>query len=888
MTQYHHNAYHIQDGEGNVLAEGTHAPGWVDVTAPEAGLTVAMRYPWQNFPNSWELYQDEGEPRLILHFYAPDTGSGPLHVIKGTAKTFQLVLWPHTDGAEPGVAAAACAEPILAVVAAEYIHATGALREIGVYDPLHLGHYEDRIERSLTGFLKNREDTEAYGFKNFGDGIHVGLGATDPHCLWISLQYDPAQGALLHYARSGDRRFFELGEQCGWHSADIDTIHCGPGKGDSRWYSPQDHNTDQTYSGHVVVEGMVTLYWLTGHPRLLEVVREVGDKWYEWSQRVEELYVHRGMERELGWPLIGVNAVYEATLDDKYLQPAKLLVDLGNCWQDEHRGLWSWRVGEYPKHWGGASFTGGLLMEGIGRFYELTGDEVARRCFLAGLKWMTAEMYRPDLGFIYKQAPEFARGNDAGGMSTLVIPNYALAYSLTGDRTYLDIGLDVFAQQTMIGNVLKMFGFGTRAMPRFVGSAVPAFDRLLPRIVTSDDRPATISLRKSEGVLRLVVRPVTGSGAVTLTAKAPGVEARTWQVSTDGAAAITLGDDDPPGIYSLSLSSEREMHWKIDRDLEDWAEQPLAIGLDGGVTLTAPADESGRRVYDLMLKAQPTAGPVAVAVRPAQAGDAVVVKLLDGRGRVIGKAEGRAGSGDVTLNANIDEVGNIGLCNLFVACQGPVRLSVNGFEPWASVTGAGWFNPDALPPAAVELKVSELNLPSPSYSDDLENLVHNGGFEEPLSDDGNPPHWRFFRHREEEGIGFTLDTEDRTEGQQSLKTHFPGATGAWRIEHTERIPARPGERFRLEATMRREGHQINNKRVQRYMREMGIFAICPGPNLSRRAQESQVFPYLLRGLEIAHPNQIWGIEITYIRLQGCWREAGMEYGLSQFRGSHPR
>lgn len=133
-----------------------------------------------------------------------------------------------------------------------------------------------------------------------------------------------------------------------------------------------------------------------------------------------------------------------------------------------------------------------------------------------------------------------------------------------------------------------------------------------------------------------------------------------------------------------------------------------------------------------------------------------------------------------------------------------MRLRVNGFEPWASVTGAGWFNPDALPPAAVELKVSELNLPSPSYSDDLENLVHNGGFEEPLSDDGNPPHWRFFRHREEEGIGFTLDTEDRTEGQQSLKTHFPGATGAWRIEHTERIPARPGERFRLEATMRRD------------------------------------------------------------------------------------
>lgn len=51
---------------------------------------------------------------------------------------------------------------------------------------------------------------------------------------------------------------------------------------------------------------------------------------------------------------------------------------------------------------------------------------------------------------------------------------------------------------------------------------------------------------------------------------------------------------------------------------------------------------------------------------------------------------------------------------------------------------------------------------------------------------------------------------------------------------------------------------------------MGIYAICPGPNLSRRAQESQVFPYLLRGLEIVRPNQVWGIDITYIRLPGGW------------------
>lgn len=63
---------------------------------------------------------------------------------------------------------------------------------------------------------------------------------------------------------------------------------------------------------------------------------------------------------------------------------------------------------------------------------------------------------------------------------------------------------------------------------------------------------------------------------------------------------------------------------------------------------------------------------------------------------------------------------------------------------------------------------------------------------------------------------------------------------------------------------------VNRKRVQRYMREMGIAAIHPGPNLSRRRQDHAVYPYLLRAVTAAHPNHIWGIDITYIRLQRRW------------------
>lgn len=50
------------------------------------------------------------------------------------------------------------------------------------------------------------------------------------------------------------------------------------------------------------------------------------------------------------------------------------------------------------------------------------------------------------------------------------------------------------------------------------------------------------------------------------------------------------------------------------------------------------------------------------------------------------------------------------------------------------------------------------------------------------------------------------------------------------------------------------------------MREMGIHGFCPGPNLSKRLHGKYIYPYLLRGLNIDHPNQVWSIDITYCRM----------------------
>jgi putative transposase len=75
---------------------------------------------------------------------------------------------------------------------------------------------------------------------------------------------------------------------------------------------------------------------------------------------------------------------------------------------------------------------------------------------------------------------------------------------------------------------------------------------------------------------------------------------------------------------------------------------------------------------------------------------------------------------------------------------------------------------------------------------------------------------------------------------------------------------------RIQATLIREGRGVSRPTVQRYMREMGIQGISPGPNLSKANPEHKIYPYLLRNLVIERPNQVWGIDITYIRLQAGW------------------
>ena len=102
----------------------------------------------------------------------------------------------------------------------------------------------------------------------------------------------------------------------------------------------------------------------------------------------------------------------------------------------------------------------------------------------------------------------------------------------------------------------------------------------------------------------------------------------------------------------------------------------------------------------------------------------------------------------------------------------------------------------------------------------------------------------YYRPRGESDLNLELMREIDA---QYLKTPFYGARQM--VRHLKRI-----------------GYMVGRKRIRRLMRKMGLRAIAPGPQTSRRNKAHTVYPYLLRDVEISRANQAWCADVTYIPL----------------------
>ena len=83
-------------------------------------------------------------------------------------------------------------------------------------------------------------------------------------------------------------------------------------------------------------------------------------------------------------------------------------------------------------------------------------------------------------------------------------------------------------------------------------------------------------------------------------------------------------------------------------------------------------------------------------------------------------------------------------------------------------------------------------------------------------------------------------------------------------EHYLEYPYKGARRMHVWLT-KDKGFKVSLNRIEHlYYKKMALRSILPGPHTSKRNKEHKIYPYLLRGLNITHSNQVWGIDITYI------------------------
>lgn len=74
----------------------------------------------------------------------------------------------------------------------------------------------------------------------------------------------------------------------------------------------------------------------------------------------------------------------------------------------------------------------------------------------------------------------------------------------------------------------------------------------------------------------------------------------------------------------------------------------------------------------------------------------------------------------------------------------------------------------------------------------------------------------------------------------------------------------------LRSLLRREGVSVGRRHVTTLMKRMGISAIYRRPNTSKPAPGHRIYPYLLRGLKVGRPNQVWAMDLSYIPMRRPW------------------
>ncbi len=268
----------------------------------------------------------------------------------------------------------------------------------------------------------------ATGMLGYGDDPNSGYDYSfigmAKDTIWINNEHDYTSQAMIHFWRSGRPNAWKGARLAAEHQIDVDFVRksADPWKVGGIPAHCARHTTASVYPSHTWTEGLLQYYCTSGDPRALEVAQSLGRNLCKY---VEEFLDVLDIESRMpGWALIALAALVEVTGDERCLRAAQTLRD--------HIGAAVDADGTYDP--AGMNYGTGTVLTGLGHLHRITGDRRALQIMLTILDWHMAHG---------RNAMGIAWGNELCPYTlNLTLPAYAYAYHATGDRKYLDEGMD--------------------------------------------------------------------------------------------------------------------------------------------------------------------------------------------------------------------------------------------------------------------------------------------------------------------------------------------------------------------------------------------------------------------------------------------------------------
>jgi len=419
--------YHLEGPE----AKGSKAPGWGQIDDGEGKIAVAMRDFWQQWPKSIGIDAQKLEIGLFPKFEKGSFGhmepwykyqylfeDNYYRLRTGQAPRWQIWLDFSGDGETLAKSANAplvpSADPAAAI-------ASGVWGYVAPAGSTGMAEYDDWAENLFdNGYCNSIKAQRDYGQMNWGDWFG------ERRYNWGNHEYDTARHILVQFARTGDPKYFYVGDAAARHTSEVDVIqfvndelkrhfYSSVGKRSqypvrpgmvhqhcvghvSGFYSverirelyvsgrigsgPRPYLCLDPYNlGHIWTQGMVYDYFLTGDPWMKETVEKIGNNLADLvEQRKFNFATGTHVGRVNGWTMLAIAGAYELEFDERYRKAMKLLADDALSAQDPHCGGWLWKLPAghcdcQTKHIGEAGFISSVRVNGLSRYYQLSADQ---------------------------------------------------------------------------------------------------------------------------------------------------------------------------------------------------------------------------------------------------------------------------------------------------------------------------------------------------------------------------------------------------------------------------------------------------------------------------------------------------------------------------------